>query len=621
MITVKTMTTPKNGILIANMGTSDITVQIPPISDYLPVGFARDEPNLTKTVRELGEARRTTWNQRQQLICETICSELKVSFDERYRFDFRELTQQLFLAYEDKPERWCDRIRPGRFWGIAKTAVEHFKVERIYCFVTDQTPPHRDDTIYLFEILKKWLEETLINCPKIEKVVIPKEVSAVDQDALFDVYYRFLNRECDRNLTTLISIKGGTPQMQTALRVQAISSQIETQIYLEPELQATLILEGEPSPCRRVSYWRYQRTMKYQTVKQLLQRWDFDGARVVLSAWKETLATLETSQTENSEALNASRELVDVNVRALGTAVALRNLDIRGANQEHDNRLDVLSKLANQYSNPQNSLYRLLNLHSQCCILWDVDGIAEFLIRMGLFYEEIIHDLIRTLDSKNEHSYFNREDYPDDWYLNTDEVVKYPQLANRFYQLEREMGKSSLVGNIKKQHCLVKGSWKKPLQRLFKLPGRPTKRNFLQALIEFQLDNATQINVTKDMISAMKALDYWCVKRNQIIHGAKGISKSRLLEVLEEDRQLVRSNPSIKSDIKATIDVACQPDEIGDRMTQIITSAFAVVNSALPEPSLVPLPEGTTIASVSEPFYLYSDIREWVSDRLDRDVQ
>ncbi|WP_159785840.1 hypothetical protein [Sodalinema gerasimenkoae] len=614
------MTTQKNSLLIANIGTSDLTVQIPSISDYLPVGFARDEPNLTKTVRDLSETRQTNWNQRQKLICETICSELEVPFDDRYRFSFRELTHHLFLAYENNPKLWSNRIRPGRFWGIAKTAVEHFKVERIYCFVTDQTPPHRDDTIYLFEILKKWLEETLTNCPKIEKVVIPKEVSAVDQDALFDVYYRFLNRECDRHLTTLISIKGGTPQMQTALRVQTISSQIETQIYLEPELQARLILEGEPSPCRRVSYWRYQRTMKYQTVKQLLQRWDFDGARVVLSDWKETLATLETSQTENREALNASRELVDVNVRALGTAVALMNLDIRGAKQEHDNRLDSISELANQYSYPQNSLYRLLNLHTQCCILWELDRIAEFLIRIGLFYEEIIHDLVRQLDPKNGHFYFNRVKHPDDWYLKTDEVVKNPELAHWFYQLESGMGKSSLVGNIKKQNCLVNESWQKPLRGLFKLPGRHTKRNFLQALIELQRD-VTQEKAAGKMIASMQALDYWCVKRNQIIHGAKGISKSRLMEVLQEDRQLGCRQQSMNADIQATIGVACQPDEICDRMTQIITSAFAVVNSALPEPSLVALPEGNTIASVSEPFYLYSDIREWVSDRLDRDVQ
>ncbi|OAB56664.1 hypothetical protein AY600_17390 [Phormidium willei BDU 130791] len=616
------MTTPKNSILIANMGTSDITVQIPSRLDYLPVGFARDEPNLTKTVQELDEARRTTWNQRQQLICETICSELEVSFDERYRFDFRELTQQLFLAYEDNPERWCDRIRPGRFWGIAKTAIEQFKVERIYGFVTDQTPPHRDDTIYLFEILKKWLEETLINCPKIEKVVIPKEVSAVDQDALFDVYYRFLNRECDRNVTTLISIKGGTPQMQTALRVQAISSQIETQIYLEPELDAQLILDGEPSPCRRVAYWRYQRTMKYQTVKQLLQRWDFDGARVVLSDWKKTLATLETSATENLEELKASQELVDLNVRALGTAVALMNLDTRGSRQEHDNRLEILSDLVNQYSDSQNSLYRLLNLHTQCCIFWEVDGIAEFLIRMALFYEEIIHDLIRKLDPENGNFYFDREHYPDDWCLKTNKVVQNSQLAKRFYQLEQEMGKgkSRLVSTIRKRRCLNNGSWKKPLNQLFKLPGRLTKRNFLQALMESQGD-ARQKDAVRKMVTAMKSLDYWSAKRNQIIHGAKGISKIRLQEALTEDKEAIKKGKSINQDIKSTINFACEPEEIRDRMTQIITSAFAVVNSALPEPSLVALPEGTTLASRSEPFYLYSDIREWVSDRLDDDVQ
>ncbi|MGC9505641.1 hypothetical protein [Baaleninema sp.] len=623
------MTEPKKSILIANIGTSDLAVRMPSSSDYLPVGFARDEPNLDKTVRELSETRKNVWFQRQKLVGEQICSELNVDFNDRHQFSFRELTQTLLDAYEENPEIWQTRIRPGRFLGVVNTAVLEFNVQSIYCFVTQQEPPHRDDTVYLFEILKKWLQEkwlqdNLEHCPKIEKRVIPTDISAIDQDALFDFYYSFLNTECDRDVTTLISIKGGTPQMQTALRVQAISSQIETQIYLEPQLDARLVLNGEPSPCRRVSYWRYQRTMKYQTVKRLLQRWDFDGARVVLSDWKETLATLETSATENLEELKASQELVDLNVRALGTAVALMNLDTRGSEQEHDNRLEILSDLVNQYSDSQNSLYRLLNLHTQCCIFWEVDGIAEFLIRMGLFYEEIIHDLIRKLDPEHGNFYFDRVKYPDDWYLKTDKVVRNSQLADRFYRLEKEMGRSSLVGKIKKQRCWVNGSWekplKKPLNQLFKLPGRPTKRNFLQALMESQGDSS-QKEAVRQMVLAMKSLDYWSVKRNQIIHGAKGISKVRLQEALKEDKEAIKNKESINKDIEKTIDVACEPEEIRDRMTQIVTIAFNITRSELPEPRLVVLPEGTTIATAAEPFYLYSDIRKWVIDRIDRDVQ
>lgn len=614
------MTEPKKSILIANIGTSDLTIQMPSSSDYLPVGFGRDEPNLNKTVRELSETRQKVWSERSKFVCEQICSELNVDFNDRHQFSFRELTQTLLDAYEENPEIWQTRIRPGRFLGAVNTAVRDFNVQSIYCFVTQQEPPHRDDTIYLFGILKKWLQDNLEHCPKIEKKVIPTDISAIDQDALFDFYYSFLNTECDRNVTTLISIKGGTPQMQTALRVQAISSQIETQIYLEPELDAQLILDGEPSPCRRVAYWRYQRTMKYQTVKQLLQRWDFDGARVVLSDWKETLATLETSTTENLEELKASQELVDLNVRALGTAVALMNLDTRGSRQEHDNRLEILSDLVEQYSNPQNSLYRLLNLHTQCCIFWQVDGIAEFLIRMGLFYEEIIHDLIRKLDPKHGNFYFDRKHYPDDWYLKTNKVVRNSQLADRFYRLESKMERSSLVGKIKKQRCLDNGSWKKPLNQLFKLPGRLTKRNVLQALMESQGD-ARQKDAVRKMVTAMKSLDYWSAKRNQIIHGAKGISKIRLEEALEEDKEAIKKGKSINQDIKSTIDFACEPEEIRDRMTQIITIAFDMTRSELPEPCLVALPEGTTIAAAAEPFYLYSDIRKWVIDRLDRDVQ
>lgn len=233
----------------------------------------------------------------------------------------------------------------------------------------------------------------------------------------------------------------------------------------------------------------------------------------------------------------------------------------------------------------------------------------------------MIHDLFRQLDPKNGNFYFDRVKYPDDWYLKTDKVVENPQLANRFYQLEATMERSSLVGQIKKQRCLVNGAWEKPLNQRFKLPGRPTKRNFLQALIETYVENHKQDLMT-EMIAAMEALDYWCVKRNQIIHGAKGISKFRLMEALQDDRQLVGgSNRSMNSDIQATIGLTCEPDEICDRMTEIITHAFAIVGSDLPEPRLVSLAQGTSIASASEPFYLYSDIRDWVIQRLDRDVQ
>ncbi len=613
------MISQKPSILIANIGTSDLTVRIPSSLYYLPI-IMRNEPNLKNTVNDLNEDRLNIWNQSHQLVQENLCSKLKVNLKEKSQFQFVELTQKLWLAYQDNPEVWNSRIRPGRFLGIVNTAVRNFNIQKIYCFVTQQQPSHEYDTIYLFKILKKWLESNFENCPKIERKIIPQEISANDQDALFDFYYSFLNTDCDRDVTTLISVKGGTPQMQTALRVQAISSQIETQIYLEPKLDAQLILDGEPSPCRRVSYWRYQRTMKYQTVKQLLQRWDFDGARMVLSDWKETLSTLENSETENLEELKSSQELVELNVRALGTAVALMNLDTRGSRQEHDNRFKMVSELANQYSYPQNSLYRLLNLHTQCCIFWEVDGIAEFLIRMGLFYEEIIHDLIRKLDPKNGNFYFDRVNYPDDWYLKTDKVVRNSQLANRFYRLEQEMERSSLVGKIQRQRCLVNDSWEKPLNQLFKLPGRPTKRNFLQALMKSQGD-ASQKDAVCKMVSAMKALDYWSVKRNQIIHGAKGISKVRLQEALKEDREAIKNKESINKDIDKTIDVACEPEEIRDRMTQIVTIAFNITRSELPKPRLVRLHEGTTIATAAEPFYLYSDIRKWVIDRIDRDVR
>ncbi|MGA7953691.1 MAG: hypothetical protein WCA07_09235 [Gloeobacterales cyanobacterium] len=80
--------------------------------------------------------------------------------------------------------------------------------------------------------------------------------------------------------------------MQTALQIQSISSEIRKQLFLDPQLDIKKILLGKPSACNFTSYWQHRRGQKYQTVKQLLERWDFAGAHTVLELWQEDLKWL-----------------------------------------------------------------------------------------------------------------------------------------------------------------------------------------------------------------------------------------------------------------------------------------------------------------------------------------
>ena len=610
-------------ILIANIGTSDLAVKVEEY--YIPIGFDRNEPNLEGAIAELDDGEKQAWEQREKTVNETLTVELGLSSGKRPAF--RDLTRRLFEEYKKDANKWHPRISPGRILGAIDEAMKN-QASDIYMFVTNHpqflgeshklNPGYPTDTVHLFEILKLWCDRQFPGQLSLHHEVIPRTVSAINQDGLLEVYYKFFN-QFDKSEKILVSVKGGTPQMQTALRVQAMSSDIVRQIYLEPHLSIKRLLAGQPSLCQRISYWRYQRVQKYQEVKQLLQRWDFDGAATILGRWKNALESLSEWNLEDFTVLRASQKQVYTAYQAAKMAVGFLNLDTEEAGKHSQGVGEDLAKLYQDYQTEENSLYRLLNLYSQCCLFEQVDRFADLLLRMGVFYEEIIHDLIRKLDGKEGYHYFNRDQYPNDWYLRTEVVVnEHPDLAQAFYKLEKDFN-SDLYKKIKKYGLLVKGRWEKPLNRYYRFPGRFTKRNFLEALVQVT-SNKHKINAFRKMLEAMKCLDYWALKRNQLVHGAKGISLERSDEELKTDledneKPLSEFEDALKGIdpyIKETVKNACKPDNIIANMNKIVSNAFILAGEYFPK----------SIASREDKrFYLYSYIRQYITDTLRSDVK
>jgi len=118
-----------------------------------------------------------------------------------------------------------------------------------------------------------WRQDDIINklCPEIGIEIYPDVTTKLSfrelTEKLLAVY--------EKDEAILVSIKGGTPQMQTALRLQAVASTISKQLFIDPQLSVKNILHGQPSPCQLTAYWKYMRNQNYKTVETLLERWDF----------------------------------------------------------------------------------------------------------------------------------------------------------------------------------------------------------------------------------------------------------------------------------------------------------------------------------------------------------
>ncbi|UKP01086.1 hypothetical protein [Nostoc sp. UHCC 0870] len=553
-------------ILIANIGTSDLAVKIEDY--YFPIKFDRNEPNIKLPPANSNEA--ALWTQRESFIQEFLCDELKLNNNA----SFRDLTHQILENYQQNPEQWHSRLRPGRIWGIIKTAQEKFHVKHVYYFVTDQPPTevsgYPTDTINLAKILNIWLKREILDL-QITPIIIPQNIKPVEQDALFNYYYEQLQKISQGQDKILISLKGGTPQMQIALRIQVMALSVDFQAYLEPELDIVKVLAGKASPCKLNAYWLYIRGQKYQAINQILQRWDFDGSIQLMRSYQEYLQSLIQENVIDVSTVND--DLIEQVIIALNVAVDCFNLDNFKASQD-------LKKAENKYLRQSSNLHklicddnydRLLNIYTQCRIFWQLNQIAHFLSRLASFGEEVLHDIIKELGGLK---YFDKINYPDDWYVNK------KQVESQLWQIfEKKEGKKS---NEKS---------------LYRLPGRFSKWNFVDALINYRND-IVEKTAWQKITESLDRLDYWIDKRNQIIHSSQGVSLESMVKILEKDR---------KYKIKYA-NQACSPTEILTEITTISQQTARIFNNPV-----------SHYVGLNSPYYIYSDVRDWVLTQLTQD--
>ncbi len=564
-------------ILIANIGTSDLAVKIGEY--YIPIGFDRDEKNVDSS--GLNEEERNIWDSRNQLLGTSLCPELSLPVKviekqgrKEYTFSLRELTSKLLDAYNQNPEIWHKRIRPGRIWGVIKRARENFKVKTVYTFVTDQVSDvnpfgHSQDSIFLFKILEKWFEYELSSITLIANIV-PLDIPANDQDKLLNYYYDFFNSsELSNNEIALISLKGGTPQMQMALQIQGISSNIRKQLFLEPILRIEDVLAGKPSTCKPTSYWQYMRSQKYQTVIQLLNRWDFDGAREILKSWQEDLAWI------SNQSISVDEESISLILDALDLTCYYLNLDSKNAK----NLMQKSKILEKDETFPGKLLANhdlLLDLYAQSKIKWELGQIPDHLWRMSCFYEETLNQLIKKWDKKLA----TTEQKSNGYFL---KIYKMPEALKQIFEdLEPKC--------IDLQEC--------------KLESRSRRLNFIEALVRYDKTQLAKLPEDKwnELSQLMSTLDYWINQRNQIIHNAKGVSKEEMLQRLESDE---KNTGNLNFYEKENLRNACLPDEILSNMKKIYEISAGISGSH-------------AIRTFDEDggYYIYSRIRTWVINQL-----
>lgn len=560
---------------IANIGTSDLAVKVDDY--YIPVRFDRNEPNLDES--GLTGDEEAIWNLRQDSMSEQLCPELGVQTQPQKnpRFSFRELTEKLLEAYKKDENKWHSRISPGRLQGVIDTAKRDFGVNSAYIFVTNQQSLHRDDSIYLFQILKKWFQQEMEF--ELIDITIPPEVSPVDQDQLLDFYYQFFYK-LDTQDDILVSIKGGTPQMQNALRLQAVSSTIPKQLFIDPKISVKNILHGQPSQCQLTTYWKYMRNQKYQTVQQLLERWDFDGAINILKNWQSSLTFLIEKDILTKEKVKQSRRQLETVINGLKIARSLFNFDILGARLIKDDNENNFNKFF-QYNDflDENRYDSLLNIYTQCCVYSDLSHIANFLARVGSLYENVI---CRIIENKGGHRHLNGR-----WEININSLRDQigNELLDEFRRLERLRG----LDDLQDFYSIRSNRFQKRNYAHILIKSRAENPNLEQESYHW-LEEPYQTNeetVINGVLGLLKSLDYWIDKRNQLIHSAEGISQQRIQQLNDERLNNRRyQNP-------------CQYDDIIPILTEILNNPLMALQRNYRE---------TFVAG--DKYYIYSDAKE-----------
>ena len=455
----------------------------------------------------------------------------------------------------------------GRIRGVIQSALSADAAVQAHLIVTNQPPTEKNgyptDTIHAFDLVQAWLSHQdrslfATKAPQLSLVKNQITFSAIDEDKLHEYYYA-LFQHISPNETVYLSVKGGTHQMQQALKVQALASNTRAQIFLSPKPRVLDILAGKPSECQRVTYWRYQQNQRYQTVQLLLARWDFEGAAAVLLEWQ---ATLQALLTDESISLQHQRKAVARTINGLQMAVAHMNLDLQAVEnlQQEDAQLISFSM---QFSD-------LENLYAQCKIYAELKQISHFLSRLGSFYEATQNRLIQVLGGLS--------------YIDTEKSGPWAIMVSAVQQDAPELWQLLEKPFIKRFKHKRPDTWQ--------LGNRFDKRAYLIALIRYKYGELAVPGAPS--LDYWRKLDFWYGVRNQLIHGAKGINEDRLAAVHQQR--------------EAKHQIACTYEEILPTM-RLILSAIDRVES----------PTGSTEGPQREPEYgLYGCIRQWAIATLKR---
>ncbi|MCC3520004.1 hypothetical protein [Microcoleus sp. PH2017_18_LLB_O_A] len=220
-----------------------------------------------------------------------------------------------------------------------------------------------------------------------------------------------------------------------------------------------------------------------------------------------------------------------------------------------------------------------LNLYAQCRIYWELNQVANFLSRLTSFYEELLNYLIIALGGSK---YF----FGDFYDLKLQKSLFETELWDIFYPY------ASKDSKFKKYDFENKSYW---------LKDRWGKSRLVTALVEFHGKDSADWEYIKE---SLLMLEYWVNKRNKMIHLAKGISKTTMWEMLKLDRE------SENKEVKNAAIQACDPDEILQIMSVICSRTF----------ELLGLDDKFCLGYDSTtPYYIYSDIIDWVLRHLETD--
>ncbi|MEC4818959.1 MAG: hypothetical protein SAK29_37640 [Scytonema sp. PMC 1069.18] len=583
-------------ILIANIGTSDLAIEV--VVDgtkyYLPIDPL---PEINQDKEGLIPQEQDMWTHPRKYFRESGLY-TSLGFSENVEPTSIKLTERLLEQYKNNFEYWHSRIHAPRIWGVVEKAVR-MGINQGYIFVTNQQSEkfpegHEKDTRFLYEILELWFKDKYPNFVFIPEV-IPQNVRVYIPDDLFQYYYDFFNRislgdtrlkqQKKEEELMLISVKGGTPQMKTALQLQGISvSTVKRLLFVNPQLSIRDVFTGLPSSCDLEAYWRYMRTQKYQTIKLLLERWDFDGAIQILQNWLEYLDYLIYQGILGKDKVEKSRNVSKLVLTVLDFSRSCFNLDFQTAKRlaqigisqittYSELSYDIfynLNEIAEKYEIYQ---YRLLSLYTQNRIYWRLEQIASFLSHLSSFCEEVLHGLILKWESEAGY-----------WIVKSDGEIK-----DEFNIDVKKLQNSK--GTVWENFTKLQGDFApKSNKGSYRLTNRYSKRSFVEALVQFR-NNKDEIAAWNRLCDGLKQLDFWIDQRNKLIHTATGFSKE-----LMQDLYIGYTPEPNKS-------APCAPN------------AILMVMAAIAKNELVDLKTVDFVGEEAD-FYIYTFVTDWMVSTL-----